>query len=65
MARLVKDFDEDCKAGNYIVKAEVGGGLPAVTVYDNRRGSESEYYKIYAKPIQRIRQNKDVYVLYV
>ena len=63
--RLVKDFDNDCKEGNYIVKAEVSDGLPAVTVYDNRTGSEREYYSIYGKAIQKIRKNKDCYVLYV
>ena len=65
MARLVKDFDEDCKRGNYIVRAVVGDALPTVIVYDNRTGSESEYYSIYRKPIQRIRQDKDLYVLYI
>ena len=65
MARLVKDFDQDCKEGNYIVKKTVGENLPAVTVYDNRSGSESEYYSIYAKPILKIRQNKNLYVLYI
>lgn len=65
MSRLVKDFDADCKDGKYIVKAEVGSGLPAITVYDNRTGSENEYYGIYAKVIQKIRKNKDCYVLYI
>ena len=65
MSRLVKDFDADCKQGNYVVKAEVGNGLPAVTVYDNRTGSEREYYGVFAKVIKKIRKNKDIYVLYV
>ena len=63
--RLVKDFDADCEKGDYVVKVEVGEGLPPVMVYDNRTGSEREYYRISAKPIQKIRRNKDVYVLYV
>lgn len=65
MARLVKDFDNDCKKGNYIVKKRVADNLPAVTVYDNRTGSEREYYMIFGKVIQEIRQNKDCYVLYI
>ena len=65
MARMVKDFDAECKDGKYVVKAEVGNGLPAVTVYDNRIGTEKTYYSIFAKPIQKIRKNKDCYVLYI
>ncbi len=65
MARLVRDFDDACKEGNYIVKMEVDKRLPAVTVYDNRSGSDREYYAIFAKVIQKIRKNKDCYVLYI
>lgn len=65
--RPVKDFDEMCKEGNYIVKKKVSEDLPAVTVYDNRTSSESEYYSIYAKPIQKIVQDKKkkLYILYI
>ena len=63
--RLVKDFDMDCKDGKYIVKAEVGNGFPSVLVYDNRTVNDKEYYRIYSKVIQKIRKNKDCYVLYV
>ena len=63
--RLVKDFDADCKDGNYVVKTEIGSGLPDVIVYDNRIGNEKEYYRISSKVIQKIRKNKDCYILYV
>ena len=66
MARLVKDFDADYKDGNYKVVTEVGGRLPAVTVYDNRTGSEAEYYKVYSKPIKRIEKDRrGGFILYV
>lgn len=65
MARLVKDFDEMVKAERYVVKKSVGDGFPAVTVYDNRTGSDAEYYSIYAKPIKNISKSKDRYTLYI
>ena len=65
MARLVKDFDETVKSEHYVVKKSIGDGFPAVTVYDNRTGSEAEYYSIYAKPIKSISKGKDRYTLYI
>ena len=63
--RPIKDFDEMCKDGNYIVKATVDDSLPPVTVYDNRTGTDSEYYGIYNKTIQKIEQRKGYYILYI
>ena len=57
--KLVKDFDEQCMDGKYVVMAKEG------VVYDNRTGSESDYYNVFAKRIVRIRKNKDYYVLHV
>lgn len=65
MARRVKDFDEQVRKEHYKVKISVGDGLPAITVYDNQTGTDSEYYRIYTKVIKSIRENKDCYVLYV
>ena len=65
MARLVKDFDEMVRAEHYIVKKTVGDGLPAVKVYDNRAGTDAEYYRIFNKPIQRVIKGKTAYTLYI
>lgn len=65
MARLVKDFDSMVKTEHYIVKKSVGSGLPYVTVYDNKAGTDSQYYSVYAKPIKRIQKNKNSYTLYI
>lgn len=65
MARLVKDFDEQVRKEHYKVKTSVDDRLPAITVYDNQTGTDSEYYRIYTKAIKSIRKNKDCYVLYV
>lgn len=63
----VKDFDKDCREGNYIVKVMVDTNLPDVIVYDNRTGTEEEYYRVYTKPILKIRENKSehYYELYI
>lgn len=65
MARLVKDFDSLVKSEHYIVKKSVGDGLPCVLVYDNKTGTDTQYYSIYAKPIKRIQKNKNSYTLYI
>lgn len=56
---MVKDFDEQCKEGDYVVIHD------GCIIYDNRIGSESDYYKVYAKPIDRVVQGKHVWKVYV
>lgn len=65
MAQVVKDYDEITKTEHYIVKKTVGGGLPAVTVYDNKTGTDAQYYRIYCKKVLRVTRSKDYFTLYI
>lgn len=63
--RRVYEFDNECKSGNYVVKEKVSNSSKPIAVYDNRTGSDAEYYRVYNKQIYRIEIENNLYTLYV